>query len=397
MPYLLPHRPATKELMMILAFGDLSYLEVCTTLRERLSGSRRLWEDVAVVGLNDTKGGYQKLAGLHKVAFPITPGPRSRLDNIKEFESFLQELEYGFNFSVSMYSPEKVGSEEYEQVLSTLLAGVREAGCRKANLVRPRTGTEVMTREIASRKIVDLVVLSLGGKYWLGATFYVPDVSRFQARSNERPVVSSEISISSRLARLLLNLSGVAKGGVVLDPFCGSGTILSEAIVMGASCIGVDRDRNHIENSRRNLEWLLRSLKVSAQPYSLKVGDSTRLETLLNGVQVDAVVTEPILLPKIGFAPSLEKAKKMVRNSSRLYSEALYSMAAVVRKGGRIVLVAPSLRTAEGKDVSVLLENEDDAGLAQFQPVGEPFEYPVRMEHENTRWIRRLVYVFERV
>ncbi len=347
--------------------------------------------------LRDARGGYENLAGVHKVAAAITQKPRARLDDLEELDDFLGGFDDGFNFSVSLYSPEGTGESEYEEVLSALLSAVREAGFRKANLVRPRSGTEVLTREIASRKIIDFVVLRLGEKYWLGATFYVPDSQQFQVRSNERPVVSSQISISSRLARLLLNLSGVRKGGVVLDPFCGSGTILAEAMMAGLSCIGVDRDRNRIENSRQNLEWLSKTLKASGKPYSLKVGDSTRLETVMDGVQVDAVVTEPILLPKIDAVPTLDKARKMIRNASRLYSESLYSMASTVRKGGRVVIVAPSLRTSEGRDVSVLLEGVGAAGLAEFQPSQVPFEYPVRIAHENTRWIRRLVYVFERI
>jgi tRNA G10 N-methylase Trm11 len=397
LPYLLPHSSTTdRKLLLILAFGDLSYLEVCTVLGKRLLSSNRLWDDVAVVELKDARGGYENLAGVHKVAVSITPNHRARLDDIKELDDFLQGLDDGFNFSVSLYSPDATSETEYEETLSTLLSVVRDAGFRKANLVRPRGGTEVLAREVASRELVDFVVLRLGGKYTVGVTSYVPDAAQFQARSKERPVVSSQIAISSRLARLLLNLSGVPKGGVVLDPFCGSGTILSEAIMIGAKCVGVDRDRNRVANSRQNLEWLLRTRNISTKPYSLKVGDSTRLETLMEGIQVDAVVTEPILLPRVDFAPTIEKAKKMVRNSSRLYSEALYAMASVVRKGGRLVVVAPSLRTAEGKDVSVLLENVGAAGLVPFQPVDRPFEYPVRIAHENTRWIRRLIYVFER-
>lgn len=362
----------------------------------RLSSSKLLWEDVAILELKDNKQGYENLAGVHKVAVAISPTPRARLDDIEELDEFLRGFDDGFSFSVSLYSREGAGDAEYEEVLSTLLTVVRETGFRKANLVRPRNGTEVQSREISSRRIIDFVVLKLGGKYWLGATVYVPDTDQYQVRSKERPVVSSQISISSRLARLLLNLSGVQKGGVVLDPFCGSGTILSEAVVAGATCIGVDRDRNRIENSRQNLEWLTGTLKLPNKPYSLKVGDSTRLETVIDGVEVDAIVTEPILLPRVDSAPRINKARKMVRNSSRLYSEALYSMAGVLRKGGRLVVVAPSLRTADGRDVSVLLENEGAAGLVPFQPRGGHFEYPVRIAHENTRWIRRLVYVFER-
>jgi len=398
LPYLLPRGLAiNNRLLLILAYGDLSYLEACTLLGERFSSSKRLWGDVASVDMRDTRGGYENLAGVHKVAISITTNPHKRLDDIEELDDFLRGFDDGFSFSTSLYSPEGVSETEYEEVLSTILEAVREAGFRKANLVRPRNGSEVLAREVASRKLVDFVVLRFGGRYLLGVTSYVPEMGQFQLRSNERPVVSSQISISSRLARLLVNLSGVTRGGTLLDPFCGSGTILSEAIAAGAVCIGVDRERSRVENSRLNLEWLLKTLKIPAKPYSLKVGDATRLETLLEGVAVDTVVTEPILLPRIDSAPTIEKARKMIRNSSRLYSEALYSIAAVVRKGGKVVIVAPSLRTADGRDVSVLLENVEAAGLVPFQPTREEFEYPVKMAHENTRWIRRLVYVFERV
>ena len=200
MPYLLPH-PSTvdKKLLMVLAFGNLSYLEACSVLGGRLLSSSLPWEDVAIVELKDARGGYENLAGVHKVAISITPNPRARLDDIAELDEFLGGLDDGFNFSISLYSPEAVGEAEYEEVLSTILSVVREAGFRKANLVRPRNGTEVLTREISSRKIIDFVVLRLGEKYLLGATIYVPDARQFQVRSNERPVVSSQISISARL------------------------------------------------------------------------------------------------------------------------------------------------------------------------------------------------------
>lgn len=398
MPYLLPRSlTKTKSLAFILAFGDLSYLEICTVLENRLISSRQPWDQVALVELKDDNGGYEKLAGVHKVAVPVTLQPKSWLASIKELEAFLSEFDDSFNFSVSLYSPDGANDSEYEQVASTLLATVRRAGFRKANLIRPRNGTEVLTKEIVSRKIIDFIVIRLGEDFWVGVTSYIPETQQFQLRSNERPVVSADISISSRLAKVLLNIGGIRKGQLVLDPFCGSGTVLSEALLAGAKCIGVDRDRVRIENTKRNLEWLSKTLGVSNESYSLKVGDATRLETLMGDVEVDAVVSEPIFLPRIDFAPALEKAKKLIRNSSRLYSESLYSIASVVKKGGRVVIVTPSLRTAAERDVSVVLENVEEAGLRPFRPISHHFDYPVKISHEKTRWVRRLVYVFERV
>ena len=79
------------------------------------------------------------------------------------------------------------------------------------------------------------MIVRLGDRFWVGVTSYIPETQQFQLRSNERPVVSADISISSRLAKVLLNIGGVRKGQTVLDPFCGSGTVLSEALLTGAS------------------------------------------------------------------------------------------------------------------------------------------------------------------
>lgn len=396
MTYLLPRSlTASGNIALILAFGDLSYLEICATMEERLSRSEHVLPGVAFAETKQA-GGYEKLAGVHKVAVALTAKPSGWTASMNGVREFLKAYDKDFNFSVSLYSDSPVTKEEYESTIADFLAEVREAGFRKANLIRPGNGTELLARDVVARKIIDFVVV-LRGHYWTGVTSYVPNVQQFQLRSNERPVVSSDISISARLAKLLLNVSGVQKGETVLDPFCGSGTILMEALLLGANALGVDRDPVRIENSRRNLEWLRKTYQVEGRSFLLKVGDATQLEKVIPGLQVDVVVSEPIFLPRIDFAPSLEKARKLIKNSSRLYSEALYSIAGVIRKGGRVVLVVPSLRTTAERDVSVLLEDVQEAGLKPFRPAQHKFEYPVRISGENTRWVRRMIYVFERV
>jgi tRNA G10 N-methylase Trm11 len=397
LPYLLPRALTEKRgLAFVLAFGDLSYLEACTKLGERLEKIEQPWSEIALAEMKGEKGGYEKLVGTHKVAVAITSKTKSWPKLAGEVEDFLGGLHDDFNFSVSLYGSDGTDEQEHESLASAILATVRKAGFRKANMIRPRNGSEVLTKEIVSRKIIDFVFLRLQGGYWVGVTAYIPDTEQFRLRSNERPVVSADISMSSRLAKLLLNVSGIEKGQTVLDPFCGSGTILSEALLGGVNCVGVDRDRKRVENTKRNLEWTSRTLSAKSASYSLKIGDATRPETFEDSAKVDAVVTEPIFLPKITFAPSLEKAQKLIRNSSRLYSESLYSIAGIVKKGGRVVIVTPALATSSGREVSVVLENLEEVGLRPFQPPVKRFDYPVKISHEKTRWVRRLVYVFER-
>lgn len=397
MPYVLPRSATPKnDLVFILAFGDLSYLELSSLYGHQASDLRRPWEDIAFGNFAERPGSLERLAGVHKVATAITNGPAAWAEAADRLETFLESFDSDFNFSVSLYTPDPPEKQEYEELLSAVLSSVRDAGFRKANLVRARDGTEVPGRDVISRNLLDFVVIRLGEEYWVGATSFVPDTEEFLVRSKERPVVSSEISISSRLARLLLNLAGVKKGDLLLDPFCGAGTIIAEAVTLGANCIGVDRSRNRIENTKRNLEWLSRALGQSDQTCSLVVGDAMRLERVLGDTVVDKIVTEPILLPRLNFAPNVDRAKKMIRSSSALYSEALYSMSGAIKRGGRIVIVTPSLRTDKGRDISVVLENLEEVGLRPFRFARSGLEYPIRISHENTRWIRRLVYVLER-
>jgi tRNA G10 N-methylase Trm11 len=384
-------------LILVLAFGDLSNLEACSLLAEDLAGATRISEDILEVKLRSGKCNYENLAGIHKVVLPITRSLPALEDAAPDVGRYLEGAKDRFDFSVSYYSSQGITDSEYEATVATLLNIVREAGHRKANLVRSRQGSDVHAKDVLSRRLTDFVVVRASGGYRVGVTSYIPNTGEFRARSNKRPVVSSQISISSRLAKVLVNLGGLSRGQTMLDPFCGSGTILSEAMVAGVNCIGVDRNPIRIKNTESNLKWLISSGKSGLGSYHLKVADATNPKPLLDSnTLVDAVVTEPILLPMIEYAPRSEKARRMIRNASRLYSESLYSIAPVVRSGGRVVIVTPSLRTSQGREVSVDLQNLEEIGLREFRAPMFETGYPVTIAHENTKWIRRLVFVYER-
>ncbi|MFB6294876.1 MAG: TRM11 family methyltransferase [Candidatus Nanohaloarchaea archaeon] len=57
-----------------------------------------------------------------------------------------------------------------------------------------------------------------------------------------------------RLARALVNLSEVERGGTVLDPFCGTGGILLEAGLIGCDVYGSDIQAEMVEGAAENLE-----------------------------------------------------------------------------------------------------------------------------------------------
>jgi tRNA G10 N-methylase Trm11 len=396
LPFLVPPESIDSEsLILVLAFGAPSLLEAQCVFGDNAKVSTQC-EDIAVADLNGSRfKGYTGLAGVHKIALPLPP-----IDS-RDFAEAITFPERNFNFSLSLYCTKGDEEAEYEELSEQLLSTIREAGHRKANLIRSRLGPELHSERVLSRSAMDFVVFPIGATSQWGVTVYVPETEGFKERSTERPFVTSGISLSSRLARMLVNISGVSKGQVLLDPFCGSGTILGEALLKGADCIGIDRNHGSVERTKENLAWFLSQGRRSGQrapSYSVIAGDATNLRRSLGDRMVDTIVSEPILLPRLSSPPSLEKSRRLIKHASGIYSEALYEMSGVLRSGGRMVLVTPSLRTIEGKDVTLSFEDLKEVGLRPFQPPGAPhYEYPLKVSHQSTRWVRRAVYALERV
>ena len=77
--------------------------------------------------------------------------------------------------------------------------------------------------------------------------------------------------MSTKLARCMVNLSRARPGRILLDPFCGTGSQLIEAALMGCKIIGADLDPRMVNGALQNL----RSFGVG--DFSLLVADARAL------------------------------------------------------------------------------------------------------------------------
>jgi len=329
-----------------------------------------------------------ELSGSHKIAplVAVSEGASTGMDKLVGVVS--ENLRDKATLSVSGYD---VDEDDYETLVRSLLDEVKNAGIKKAHLLRPNKN-ELLAEQVQSRSSLDVIVFPYHGGIGLGPTVWVSDSVSMRERGTMKPTPHSGISMSPRLARALLNLSGLRRGQTVLDPFCGSGTILAEAFIHGMRCLGLDSKTNRVKDARENLGWLVGSVKDKG--FDIRVGDARELPRMLRRSKVDAVVTEPLLLPRIEARPKTRTAVDLVGQAGEVYGHALASMAEVLQPGGRIVVVVPVIQTMDGEEVSLTIEGRD-LGLRLFQPGPVGFEYPVRLSFESTRWVKRAVYVFE--
>lgn len=385
MPYVSRASFESDSIALVLAFGKLSVLELCAAVPgiERLEQPS---ERICTVKLTQSNRPLAKLAGIHKFAPVLTEfsGDGRKISDL--VKSITAEADVS-RFALSGYD---VADEDYEDLVRMLLDAFREQGLKKVRLLRPR-GNELLAEDVLSRDALDVIVFPHRGWYALGPTVWVSDTAAIRARTTARPAPSPEISMSPRLAQTLINISGLSQGQTLLDPFCGSGTILAEGLSRSLHCVGVDSNRNRIRDAKKNLDWADRSRRGR---YSLRVGDAKNLSVLIGRSSVDGVVTEPFLLPRLNSRLSASMAGELMAAAGDTYARALSSIAEVLRPGGRAVIVIPVLQTVDGGEVSIELDARE-LGLLQYQPGKLGFRYPVRLSFESTRWIRRAVYVFE--
>ena len=181
---------------------------------------------------------------------------------------------------------------------------------------------------------------------YIGKTIAIQDYESFSLRDYGRPDRNIRAGmIPPKLARMMINIASPGNGARILDPFCGSGTILQELVMLGYKNItGTDIDRVQLENSGRNLTWLFDHYPhISKEKYkiTLNLCDARKLSQIFLGSGFDAVITEPYLGPpdSICFSPS--EIDKEINLLESLYQKTFEEFIKVIKPGGVVVTILP--------------------------------------------------------
>lgn len=96
----------------------------------------------------------------------------------------------------------------------------------------------------------------VGEEFVLGQVLHRVDRHGTEERKVTRRAFQRPITLHPKLARALVNLSRVPIGGLLADPFCGTGGIVLEASRMGVRAVGGDVRRAMVVGARTALRAL---------------------------------------------------------------------------------------------------------------------------------------------
>ncbi|QQS59889.1 hypothetical protein IPN35_03400 [Candidatus Peregrinibacteria bacterium] len=219
------------------------------------------------------------------------------------------------------------------------------------NFQNPDVSTVHRERLLGSSGRSEFLVISKGTRVILAKTLSAYNPEEFSIRDYEKPERDTKTGmLPPKLALMMTNLS--AENGhlpqKIWDPFCGTGTILGESLLLTIPCSGSDISPELLKMSRKNLSALedkfspLPSFHLFRHDASAPVPQQVQKEGRI------AVVTEGYLGPTFHLPPSEKDIARAQKEVDPLMS-AFFRSTAESKGIEKMVVCLPFWKTKEGK------------------------------------------------
>ena len=306
-----------------------------------------LFEEVLLVESDeelDLKRAIDKLGGTIKIA---EYKEELEYKDIKEefadsiYKESLHRNKGKFNFALSLYGKVNVNYKDLAIGVKNILRNkaISSRWVKAQGKEKSLSSASVYHNKLLDKNGVELLLISADKKVILAKTIAVQSFIDYSKRDYGRPKRDSLSGmIPPKLAKMMLNLSGIKSEDKLLDPFCGSGTIVNEALFLGLKNIyGFDISKKAVEDTNNNLKWLEKEFSRDISKVELKELDVRKVSKELSLSSIDAVCTEPYLGPQRGKI----EAQAVKNELDKLYSEALKELHNVLKPKAKVVMIWP--------------------------------------------------------
>lgn len=247
-----------------------------------------------------------------------------------------------YNFDISGHEVQKLGlllkQKRKRHDFSTRLIPNKEASLNSAQVLHNKL--------TSSHKWEILLMKTFENEVILAKTTHVQDITAYTQRDRGRPMRDSRVGmLPPKLAQTIINLAIGNKNPNkeqihLLDPFCGTGVILQEALLIGCLVIGSDIDQRMIDYSKANINWLhKRTKKYGGTLLSLWQGDATSFGW--QGLP-DTIACETYLGRPFSTEPDKETLQKVIHDCNAIHRKFLVNVARQTKSGLPLCLAVPA-------------------------------------------------------
>ena len=226
---------------------------------------------------------------------------------------------------------------------------------------------------------VELLILKTDRSIIVAESVGAQNISALARRDQGRPKRDAFVGmLPPKLALLMVNLANPPAGARILDPFCGTGVVLQEAMLLGYNVYGTDLSEKMVDYSNYNLKWLTETHHAGGT-FEVHHGDA--VETVWQQ-PIGAVIAETYLGQPFNAPPAPDKLEQVRRNCDHIISKFLTNLAPQLQKGTNLCLAVPAWRDSHGN-------------VTQLNLVRQLAKYGYKLENLNSVDTERLLYFRE--
>ena len=217
---------------------------------------------------------------------------------------------------------------------------------------------------LSDNKVELLVVRSKNGKVIIAESTGAQNITALARRDQERPKRDAFVGmLPPKLAQIMINLTGKhSDGNRILDPFCGTGVIPQESLLLGYDTYGTDLADKMIDYTNANLQWLKDTHHVRGS-WTVEQGDA--MEAIWNS-PIDAVACESYLGQPFSAPPSSSKLIEVRGNCNHIISQFLRNMLGQINVGTPLCVAVPAWRDGNGDFTHLpLIDQLEQLGYAR--------------------------------
>lgn len=292
-----------------------------------ISHTMSLWQNYAIIETEkpiDVNTLMNRLGGTIKIAEEITTAPTEYLSTAQPTGKIL--------FSLS--------GESGKQEALTLKKALTALN-RSVRYIELKNTATILHNDLVARG-GDLTV----AKKQVFVTKTIQPIEALSLRDYNRPARDAKSGmLPPKLAQMMINLAEVPTAGVILDPFCGSGTVLMEAALMGYKrLIGSDISPKAIDDTKKNMAWAKKELGMKNYELRTIQCDAKEIHKKIPPHSVDAIITESYLGKPLRGNETKSFLDTQAKELERLYLQTFTSFKKILKPGGTIIFVTPAFR-----------------------------------------------------
>jgi tRNA G10 N-methylase Trm11 len=234
----------------------------------------------------------------------------------------------------------------------------------------PNKEPELNTAQILHNQLTgptgwELILIRDGENTIIAQTVKAQDIDAYTKRDRERPKRDARVGmLPPKLAQIIINLSvgklpedklesicDIPAGQPIplpyldkkiLDPFCGSGVVIQEAMLMGYVVYGTDIDKRMVGYTTENVKWLTEHFPVSNEDSHFEIADATNYKW---PHEFDFVASEVYLGRPFTSTPGPEILAQTVAECNLITKKFLQNIHGQIKPGARLCLAVPAWQT----------------------------------------------------